>query len=306
MGGGRFSHEAYSRLRKSKGYSNMSREEIFTSNSIDPEMDPANILLRESRDSQEHPETVSIIVALDVTGSMGFVPEHIVKEALPDLIGTLMEAGIQHPQVLFMGLGDFIYDQAPLQVGQFESSAELLDRWLTRVYLEAGGGGNNQEGYNLAHLFAARHTAIDCWEKRKQKGFLFTIGDEPVFPTIPAEIIKRYTCVDAAETITTEAIIKEAEEKYHVFHMHIEHNEWAKTPERKGNWKALLGSNSIEIPDYKKVAKKIAEIVIKYHQPTWSTDTPEIKHSKEFTEQNTPTSEANIYGKSTDEVENML
>ena len=273
MGGGRFSNDAYKRLRKMKDYSNKSREEIFTSRNIDPEMDPKKALVRESRDSEEHPETVSIIVALDVTGSMGFVPEHIVKEALTDLIGSLMEAGIKDPQVLFLGIGDFIYDSAPLQVGQFESSAELLDRWLTRVYLEGGGGGNNQEGYNLAHLFAARHTAIDCWEKRKQKGFLFTIGDEPVFPTIPAEIIKRYTCTDEAETITTEAIIAEAQEKYNVFHMHLEHNEWAKQDRRKGNWKALLGDNYIEIPDFKTVAKRIANVVIENHKPSITTST---------------------------------
>ncbi|MFB9053884.1 hypothetical protein ACFFVB_12430 [Formosa undariae] len=286
MGGGRFSNDAYKRLRRTKDYSNKSREEIFTSRHIDPEMDPTKALVRESRDSEEHPETVSIIVALDVTGSMGFVPEHIVKEALPDLIGSLMEAGIEDPQVLFLGIGDFIYDSAPLQVGQFESSAELLDRWLTRVYLEGGGGGNNQEGYNLAHLFAARHTSIDCWEKRQQKGFLFTIGDEPVFPTIPAEIIKRYTCTDEAETITTEAIIKEAQETYNVFHMHLEHNEWAKQIRRKGDWKALLGDNYIEIPDYKTVAKRIADVVIQNHKPSTATATHTTSNSTDVDVEN--------------------
>ena len=268
MGGGRFSNEAYEQLRRSKGYQNKSREEIFTARSIDREMDPAQALVRESRDSEEHPESLSIIVGLDVTGSMGFVPELIVKEALPDLIGSLMEAGIAHPQVLFMGLGDFVYDSAPLQVGQFESSAELLDRWLTRVYLEGGGGGNNQEGYNLAHLFAARHTAIDCWEKRKQKGFLFTIGDEPVFKELPAEIIRKYTCTNEAASMSTEAIIKEAQEKYHVYHIHLEHNEWSKKDVRKGNWNELLGENFIELSDYKRVAKRIAEVVIQNHLPT--------------------------------------
>lgn len=267
MGGGRFSNEAYEQLRRSKGYQNKSREEIFTARSIDPEMDPAQALVRESRDSEEHPESLSIIVGLDVTGSMGFVPELIVKEALPDLIGSLMEAGIAHPQVLFMGLGDFVYDSAPLQVGQFESSAELLDRWLTRVYLEGGGGGNNQEGYNLAHLFAARHTAIDCWEKRKQKGFLFTIGDEPVFKDLPAEIIRKYTCTNEAASMSTEAIIKEAQQKYHVYHIHLEHNEWSKKDIRKGNWNELLGENFIELSDYKRVAKRIAEVVIQNHLP---------------------------------------
>ncbi|MCL6218903.1 hypothetical protein [Zunongwangia pacifica] len=278
MGGGKFSHKAYEQLRSSKGYSNKSREEIFTARTIDAEMDPSTIKVRESRDSEEHPESLSIIVGLDVTGSMGFIPELIVKEALPDLIGTLMDAGIQHPQVLFMGLGDYVYDSAPLQVGQFESSAELLDRWLTRVYLEGGGGGNNQEGYNLAHLFAARHTAIDCWEKRNQKGFLFTIGDEPVFENIPDEIIKRYTIADEAQSISTKAIIKEAQEKYEVFHMHLEHNEWSKDDHRKGNWKELLGDHFIEVQDYKKLAKIIAETVIKNHQPSFGSSSIDVEN----------------------------
>ncbi|MCF8715681.1 VWA domain-containing protein [Joostella atrarenae] len=284
MGGGKFSYEAYTRLRFSKGYNNKSREQIFTSREIDPEMNPSNVIARESRDSEEHPESLSIIVALDVTGSMGFVPEVIVKETLPDLISSLMEAGIEHPQVLFMGIGDFVYDNAPLQVGQFESSAELLDRWLTKVYLESGGGGNNQEGYNLAHLFAARHTNIDCWEKRKQKGFLFTIGDEPVFDKIPAEVIKKYTSEEEAKTISTKAIIEEAQEKYNVFHLHLEHSEYSKHSLRKGNWKELLGEHFIEIPDYMKVAKRIAEIVIQHHKPASGSQTnntlgnPEIEN----------------------------
>ncbi|RNL88671.1 hypothetical protein ED312_07730 [Sinomicrobium pectinilyticum] len=271
MGGGKFSYEAYSRLRVSKGYDNKSREQIFTARQIDPEMDPATIQVRESRDSEEHPESLSIIVALDVTGSMGFVPEIIVKETLPDLIGSLIQAGIQHPQVLFLGIGDYVYDSAPLQVGQFESSAELLDRWLTRVYLEGGGGGNNHESYNLAHLFAARHTSIDCWEKRKQKGFLFTIGDEPVAQEIPADIIKRLTPADEAGTVTTKAIIEEAQEKYHVFHLHLEHNEISRQDYRKGNWAALLGQQFVEVEDFRNVAKKIAEIVIAHHSFTPGT-----------------------------------
>lgn len=265
MGGGKFSYEAYSRLRVNKSYDSKSRSEIFTARQIDPEMDPKTVDVRESRDSEEHPETLSIIVGLDVTGSMGFVPEVIVKETLPDLIGSLMQAGIQHPQVLFLGLGDYVYDSAPLQVGQFESSAELLDRWLTRVYLEGGGGGNAHESYNMAYLFAARHTSIDCWEKRKQKGFLFTIGDEPVAPEIPAEIIKRYTPESNPKTISTADLIKEAEEKYNVFHMHLEHNAISKQDVRKGNWKELLGQHFITVEDFRQVAKQIADIVIQNH-----------------------------------------
>jgi len=262
MGSGKFSYEAYYKIKMSKSYDNKSRDQIFEARRLDPEMDPKNITIRESRDSDEHPETVSIIVGLDVTGSMGFVPEDIVKNTLPDLVGTIMEAGILHPQVLFIGLGDYVYDRAPLQVGQFESSAELLDRWLTKVYLEGGGGGNNGEGYNMAHLFAARHTSIDCWEKRRQKGFLFTIGDEPCLTEIPAKVITNFTATEQASTISTENIIKEAMQMYNVYHLHLEHNEVSKLPQRKQGWKELLGQNFMEIDDYTQISKKIARIVI--------------------------------------------
>ena len=50
--------------------------------------------------------------------------------------------------------------------------------------------------------------------------------------------------------------------------MHLEHNEWSKQESRKGNWKALLGDHFMEIPDYKTVAKRIAEVVIQNHKPS--------------------------------------
>lgn len=262
MGHGKFSRKAYAKLSKSKAYDTKSRSQIFTSANIDPEMNPQKIHLRESRDSDEHPNSLAIVVGLDVTGSMGFVPENIVKDTLPDLVDTIIQAGYPDPQVLFVGLGDFVYDRAPLQVGQFESSTELLDRWLTRVYLEGGGGGNEGESYNLAYLFAARHTAIDCWEKRRQKGFLFTIGDEPCLANIPGDIIKRLTPAAQASTVTTADILKEAQEKYKVYHMHLEHNDTARRPHRRAGWKELLGQNLSIVQNYKDVAKKIAHIVI--------------------------------------------
>ncbi|MEE2730728.1 MAG: hypothetical protein VYA55_07875 [Pseudomonadota bacterium] len=266
MGSGTYSNEAYAALRSRQGYATKSRQEIFQARQIDPEMDPRSIHVRESRDSEEHPESLSIIVALDVTGSMGFVPEDLVKNTLPDLMGTLMEAGIAHPQVLFLGIGDHVYDNAPLQVGQFESSADLLDRWLTKVYLEQGGGGNGGESYHLAWLFAARHTAIDCWEKRRQKGFLFTIGDEPCLDTIPADIIQRLTPGTEARTVTAKQILDEAQQCFHVHHMHILHTSYAARPERQGNWRELLGQQFILVDDYRQLATRIANIVIDLHR----------------------------------------
>jgi hypothetical protein len=262
MGAGRFSEEAYLSLKKEKDYDSKSREQIFAARRIDPEMDPTGVQWRESRDSPEHPESLAIIVGLDVTGSMGFVPELIVKESLPDLVGSVIKAGIPDPQVLFLGIGDFVYDKAPLQVGQFESSAELLDRWLTKVYLEGGGGGNNYESYTLAWLVAARHTKIDCFEKRKQKGFVFTIGDEPVNPDIPAEIIHRLTPDKQGRTITSEELLAETRERYHVSHIHLLHSRGAISPDRQSGWRELLGQDFCTLEDHKLLASFIAQVVI--------------------------------------------
>lgn len=38
--------------------------------------------IRECRDSEEHPESLPIIIALDVTGSMGMVPHSLITGGL--------------------------------------------------------------------------------------------------------------------------------------------------------------------------------------------------------------------------------
>jgi hypothetical protein len=141
-------------------------------------MSPFGIDKRESRDSDEHPESYPVIIALDVTGSMGSIPTYLIKAGLPKIMQSIIDSGIRHPQVLFMGIGDAECDSAPLQVGQFESSDDLLDYWLENLWLEGGGGSNDGESYFLAWDFAAGHTVTDSWEKRKKKGCLITIGDE--------------------------------------------------------------------------------------------------------------------------------
>ena len=84
---------------------------------------------------------------------------------------------VEHPQILFGAVGDATCDRVPLQVGQFESDNRMDDD-LGRILLEGGGGGQMTESYELAMYFMARHTAIDCLDKRGRRGYLFIIGDE--------------------------------------------------------------------------------------------------------------------------------
>jgi hypothetical protein len=160
---------------------------------VHPDLDPklvagdaspfAGKVMRESRDSDEHPESLPIAVIFDVTGSMGQIPVTI-QAKLPKLYGLLLAKGyVEHPQILFGAVGDAYSDRVPLQIGQFESD-NRADENLENLFLEGGGGGGNHESYELAAYFVARHTATDAWEKRGKKGYLFLIGDERTYSTI--------------------------------------------------------------------------------------------------------------------------
>ena len=70
---------------------------------------------------------------------------------------------------MFAAVGDATCDRVPLQVGQFESD-NRMDQNLEHMILEGGGGGQKTESYELMLYVAARHTAIDCWDKRRPQG----------------------------------------------------------------------------------------------------------------------------------------
>jgi len=240
-----------------------SKEEIFTQKSINNAMNPYGIIVRESRDSVEHPNSLAIILALDVTGSMGTVPHHLITKGLPTLMGEILEKGIKDPQVLFMGIGDHECDQSPLQVAQFESSDELLDKWLKDVYLEGGGGANYGESYSLAWYLGGYHTVIDCFEKRGEKGFLFTIGDEPVLKKIPKNSIKEIMGDGQYVDYTHDELLKKAMEKYHVYHLHIKETGAGSRKETIDGWKQLMQDHLIEVDNHNELAATIGDIIIK-------------------------------------------
>jgi hypothetical protein len=256
----------------SLGYFTKSSSEIFSRRSINNAMNPHGITVRESRDSAEHPNTVAIILALDVTGSMGSIPHHLVKEGLPNIMGTVIEKGMKDPQLLFLGIGDHECDESPLQVGQFESSDELLDKWLTDVYLEGGGGGGNAgESYFLAWYFAALHTSIDCLEKRGQKGFLFTVGDEPVLKSVSKKTMENLMGDGQYENYTANVLLDKAREKYNVYHLHIKQTSSGSRQQVIDGWKQIMGDNLIIVERHEDVSTIIADILTQKNTTSTAT-----------------------------------
>ena len=264
MGGGSYSHIAREDRATRSGYYTKSTREVFSRRSINSQMSPYGLGVRESRDGTEHPDSFPIIIALDVTGSMGSIPAFLVKNGLPDIMKKILDAGIKDPQVLFLGVGDHEYDDAPIQVGQFESSDELLDHWLTNVYLEGGGGGNDGESYLLAWYVAGYHTSIDSFEKRGKKGVLITIGDEPTLKEVPARVLDELFGKGQHTNVTASELLDKAREMYHCYHLHICQTGAGSRERTKQGWKQLMGDENLRLVQHKEdVADEIAQIVIK-------------------------------------------
>ena len=241
MGGG--SYDPIASRSRSMSYRSKTREEVFSQRHIDEQMNPKGVKIREARDSEEHPESFPIIIALDETGSMGHIPELIIKKILPDIMESIMNAGVKDPQVMFMGIGDCCFwEEAPLQIGQFESSDELMEKWLTKVYLEHKGGGNGTESYPLAWYFASRHIVTDAWEKRQQKGVLITIGDESCQKILLKEQLDKYVGDYPEADVPASELLERVREKWNVFHIHCNGGSYRAS---ETNWEKLLGSNLV-------------------------------------------------------------
>ncbi|MET0267297.1 MAG: VWA domain-containing protein [Duganella sp.] len=247
MGHGNYSHAAHAALIADRA--SASRHEVFTQSSCHPLMSPRGLGVRESRDSADHPHSLGIVFALDVTGSMGGIPADLATRELPTFMQLLTSCGVADPQLLFMAIGDATSDQAPLQIGQFESTAELMDQWLTWSYLESGGGGSGEESYELAFYTAAQHMDMDCWNKRRKKGYLFLTGDELPYPAVSHQQIDTLIGEKLDEDIPIEEVIAAAAERFHLFFL-IPDLKRRQRCERR--WRDLLGDHVIcmEAPEH--------------------------------------------------------
>lgn len=238
MGSGNYSQTAHEALLRSRA--SVPAEQVFKQVQCHPLMNPKGVRLRECRDSADHPQSLGIVFALDITGSMGQIPKILATQQLPSFMKILTGCQIPDPQILFMAVGDATHNQAPLQVGQFESTAELMDQWLTWTYLEGGGGGNAHENYELGLYFLAMHTEMDCMAKRNKRGYLFMTGDENPYPVLSRHIIDTVIGDRVDDDLRCEEIVAEVQKSFVPFFL-IPDRERAKNCERR--WRDLLGDH---------------------------------------------------------------
>ena len=256
MGSGSFDPAKYETYRKTTD--GKSTADIYAASALHADLNPRGVV-RESRDSADNPQSTPVIVALDVTGSMGMLADVIARKGLGVLFNELLaQKPITDPHLMFMAVGDANYDKAPLQVSQFEADNRIVEQ-LTQIYLEHGGGGNSFESYNLPWFFAAHRTVHDSFEKRAKRGYLFTVGDEEAPKALTIDQVKA-VCGDVLQAeASPEEMLNEARRTYDVFHIMIGEGNHARSHEKavRDSWTRMLGQRAIWLADHTKLAETI-------------------------------------------------
>lgn len=148
-----------------------------------------------------------------------------------------------------------------LQVGQFESGLEMEDD-LGNMWLEGGGGGSNQESYQLGLHFFAQHTVSDAWEKRGKKGYVFIIGDERPYERLTRAEASEVFGDSLQDDVSTETLVEQVRERYHVFFIIPAGASNSSAAWLRQTWERLLGSqNVLALDKPENVAEAIAAAV---------------------------------------------
>ncbi len=278
MGYGRWSDEDWKSYAATNIKGKSSVYDIYKAKVMDDTLNPRGIKFRESCDSIANPNSTPVIVALDVTGSMSFILDEMAREGLKELATEIYERRpITDPHMMFMGVGDVKYDEAPLQVTQFEADISIAQQ-LTKIYLEQGGGGNNCESYTLPWWFAAMHTKCDNYVKRGKKGYLFTIGDEcPPKDLSAVEIERVLGYKPEFSTTPTEKLYNLVSRQYEVFHVITEEGYYCSANHQKvvDAWRKVLGQRALLLSDH----KKLPELIVSTLQVMAGEDKEEVLDS---------------------------
>jgi hypothetical protein len=259
MGAGSFTSNDWDNFKKDYAIDTKSRAETFSSTAKE-KFNPKKVKYRESCETKDKSVVTPIIIALDVTGSMGKIPELLIKGGLGSLMKNILScSSIPNPHVMFMAIGDVNYDKSPLQVTEFEADIRIATQ-LKDLFLEGGGGPNKSESYPLAWHFAATRTKLDSFIKRQEKGILFTIGDEYAPEEIKSVHLEYFLGEEKAQDLKTGDILAEVKRSYDVFHLGIKQSS-AYTDDVQKSWQNLLGQRLIPVNDYTQVDSVIVNTI---------------------------------------------
>jgi hypothetical protein len=109
------------------------------------------------------------------------------------------------------------------------------------MYLEGGGAGG-RENYERAMYLVARHVALDCVQRRGQRGVMFITGDEGPNPGVSRHLVRTLIGDEIPEDIPIRDMITELQQTVEPFFL-IPGRETALAIERP--WRDLLGDRVV-------------------------------------------------------------
>lgn len=238
-----------------------SNQDMFKSKTIDSALNPKNVI-RECCDTDAHPNTVPVILALDVTGSMGNAAVEVAKKL--NVIMTKLYEKVTDVEFLIMGIGDLACDSCPIQASQFESDIRIAEQ-LDKLYFEFGGGGNSYESYTAAWYFGSRHTKLDCLN-RGRKGIIITMGDEQLNPYLPIKGTRSglvdVTGDNLQANVETKDLYVEASEKFNIYHLDVNHGRRWDEDEIEKSFKKYLDDTHFRRVTMDSITNEIVDIII--------------------------------------------
>lgn len=273
MGGGTWSRDTYDSITKSKidtgtsfAYDSYAkRTGSYRAHDDLKVLVDGKPVTRESRDSEEHPESTPIVIGFDVTGSMGDNP-YILQKSLKGLFGMLVRKDVvSDPQVAIGAYGDTYYDHVPIQLSQFESDNRIDDN-LDNVFIEGGGGGNGGESSTALAWFVANHVVTDAWEKRGKKGYLFLVGDECAIEVTSGQSAEILGEAEPRRIAPEDAFVA-AKEKWDVYFLLID-NYAARWQNSLRKYEELLGKDHVITLETAESAPAVIASVIGFAEQT--------------------------------------
>lgn len=259
MGNSRFSASDYHSYASSTAHKTV---HDYATTGMRPEFDPKKVIIRESVKSALNPKPTPVIVALDVSGSMG-----VCVEACRKGLGTIFEqiisrAVVSDPHVMAMAVDDVDADPIPLQVTQFEADPVTIGKQIEQLTIVGNGGGNGHETYLGPLYFALEKTKCDAF-KDGRKGYLFTVGDEqPQFSFSRKQIETMFGGENRLD-YTAEQLIAAVERDWNYFHIMVEEGSHFKhyADVVRKEWASLLGERAIRLKDHTKLAEVVVSII---------------------------------------------
>ena len=270
MGCGSWTRDSYTSYSTSRGYSvakdgslsgSYSNQDMFKARNIDSALDPKNVT-RECCDTEEHPNTIPVILALDVTGSMGQAAVEVAKKL--NVIMTKLYEKVTDVEFLIMGIGDLACDICPIQASQFESDIRIAEQ-LDKIYFEFGGGGNSYESYTAAWYFGSRHTKLDCLN-RGRKGIIITMGDEQLNPYLPFKSrghgLSEVTGDNLQSDVETKDLYEETSQKFNIYHLDVNHGHRWDEEEIEKSYKKYLDDTHFRRVTMDSITNEIVDIIV--------------------------------------------